>query len=605
MSSNSVFKILVLLVALTALVAMACGTTATPVVIEKEVPVEVEIIKEVPVEVEKEVIREVIKEVPVVTEVVKEVVREVEVEVIKEVQVVREVEVPVVKIVVATPTPTPLPVPAAKLTRVPVFRVAYGVFSERIAPPEEPIAFTQVGQVYDPTVIRVIDETGVTVRFDPGLILEWDVRDGGKTVWMRVAEGVQAQEGWGEWTAEDATWMHSYFRPFKRFTEGRNWDKWDIQARQTGRYELEAFRGDGGVVPLVDYLYAHSRALLPLVKKHVESEGREGIANHPIGTGPFSFAKWAPGLMAMDTVPDHWRGIQPVMDRLEFFHVRESLTRSAMAITGKTQMTDSVLLEDALEAEKRGLKIISYGGFFNVRIVFGGLQALPHSDDPWADVKVRKAIALAIDKQAMLDEIWGGFATPLGTQFLSSTISLDPYPDDLVEAKRLLAEAGYPNGFDVEVPMVTIRATPRVPNEHNVLITSLENLGLKVKGTVRDWSTFKPRWDAADTAGMIFGFSVTAFPTPSREWGWYGFGARNNYIDEITEDLSLKLDAAYVPDQEEYKRLEVIAQNHLRDVYATVPLYNTPELHLLAPEFSWPFRTHPQYVRLEHLKYTP
>ena len=180
---------------------------------------------------------------PVETEVVTEVVKEVPVEVIKEVEVVKEV----VKIVVATPTPTPTP---AKVTGVPVFRVASGVFRHRVPISRAGSAQPQLGAIYGTNAVEIRDQGGVTVRYEPGLFRSWEVTDGGKRVSVKIAEGVQAHQGWGEYTAEDAAWAHDYFRDAPDFTGKPEWDKWSIQAEQTGVYTFDAFRGDGGIFPV-------------------------------------------------------------------------------------------------------------------------------------------------------------------------------------------------------------------------------------------------------------------------------------------------------------------------------------------------------------------
>ena len=555
MSSNKVLKVLILLVSLTAVIAMACGSADTPT----------------PIVIEKEVIKEVV--------------------------------------VVATPTPTPVGGPAP--ARVSVFRIALGVFGDRIVPPNSPSSYNNTGQIYDPNIMQIKDDQGLTLRWDPGLMREWDLVDGGTLLKVKIGEGVEAHEGWGEYTAQDYEWLHNYYMQQSKFNPRGDWEKWDIGVKATGRYEFEVSRGGGGLLPVTDYLYGMALFAWPMIQKHFESVGEEGVGNYPIGTGPFHFVKWGPGSMSLESVPDHWRGIEPIMDRLEFFHVRESQTRGALVTTGTAHMSDDVNLSDAIEAESRGVKIEAFPGKFNARVIFGGVQAPEHSDDPWSDVRVRKAIALAIDKKAMNDEIWNGTATPLSSPWQSGSLKLDPYPDDLEEAKRLLAEAGYPNGFEVEVPMVTIRGTPRVPKEHNALILALENLGLQVKGTIGDWSTFRPRWGVNELGGSIFAMSVTPFPTSQREWQFFQYGVKEgirDFADDFLADLTPKMIASYIDDPQEYLRLEKEGLQYLYDMYADVPLYTIPSLQLLAPEFQWSqqsYQQNSQKLRLELLEFAP
>ena len=206
-------------------------------------------------------------------------------------------------------------------------------------------------------------------------------------------------------------------------------------------------------------------------------------------------------------------------------------------------------------------------------------------------------------------ELRGGFAKPLGAPWQTDSITLDPYGYDLVEAKRLLADAGYPNGFDVDVPMITIRGSPRVPQEHVAFVTALENLGLNVKGgRSRTGPVSSPAGNSTKTEGIIFGFSVTQYATPQGEWTWHRSGRRSNYGDQFLTDILAEMDAAYVDNPTEFKRLEAIALQHIYDVVGVVPLYTTTQLQVLAPGFSWPTQytfMNPQAVRYSLIQYTP
>ncbi len=608
MGSSKVLRALVVLIALTAVVAMACGTAATPVpiIIEKEVPVEVEVIREVPVikEVVKEVIVEV--EVPIIKEVVKEVIKEVPVEVIREVEVIKEVEV--VRVVVAQPTPTPTTPPKAAAARYGTFRVAYGEFAARTVPPFASVAATQHAQAADPMVMLVRNQSGAIEKFLPGLIQQWEVGQGGTLLRLKLAEGVQAQGGYGEWNAEDAVWLHDYYMADPVFLHKPEWTQWELRWSQSGPYEYEIFRANNAVVPVVDYLYAMGRQIIALSQEHIDAEGKDGYREHPIGTGPFSFVQWGAGdtFEAYERVDNHWRA-DPAFDRLEYFQVSESFTRVAMLMTGQVEMTSKVQFDDAKEAEKRGMQIVPYGGAFHARIHFGGVENFPHRDYPWTDPKVRRAIAHAIDPDLMSQEIWGGFAVPLTTPWVTKSIELPRYGYDPELSKKLLAEAGYPDGFEVEVPMVTIRGAPRVPKEHNFLITFLENVGIKVKGTTWDWyGGLSDSWTKGDIGRVILAFSVTQFGTPQREMLWLTKDRRNLYADEWTWGQVAKMNDAYgAGDRAEYDRLEAELFQYIYDVVGVLPIYTAPELHTLHPDFSWPETQNPQYMRMERLRYNP
>ena len=185
-------------------------------------------------------------------------------------------------------------------------------------------------------------------------------------------------------------------------------------------------------------------------KKYVERVGDEGFKKAPVGAGPYKFASFTPGLeLALDANEKYWRKT-PSVKRLVWKVVPEDLTRLAMLKRGEVDIAYSLRGPLGDEVKRTpGLKlaaaVISGTQLFD----FGRLQYDPKS--PWHDRRVRLAAALAFDKNAINQaetlghsKITGGII-PTGFEY---TLSLPPYPYDPARAKKLLAEAGYPNGFD-------------------------------------------------------------------------------------------------------------------------------------------------------------
>ena len=552
MTSSKAFRLLVpLFVALTALVAIGCGAADTPT----------------PIIIEKEVIKEVI--------------------------------------VIATPTPTPDVAPAPR--RVGEFTVAWSRLPVRFIPrnnhntPFTPVYGYPVGMIYN--------DKGRVDNFFPEDFLKWEATNRGREVKVELVKGVQFHEGWGELTSEDYVWMAPHYRESATWPPVRDWTNWDIQTKATGTHEVVFFRGDGEGVPLQDIQFHWARFYPSMSKKYFEAMGEEGYGDHPIGTGGFKFVEWGPASVTYEVDPNHWRGDIPIMDSVTYFNVPEPATRAALIQPGVAAFGDSINLDHAVDAETRGgVHIEVWPSFFNVRYTFGGVGDLDPIVDPWKDIKVRKAIALAIDTEALNEEFWGGFATPLIAPWQTNLeIKGEPYGYDLDEAKRLLTEAGYPNGFEVEVPMITIGGNARVGQEHGALLVALENLGLKVKGTVREWvgDWRNTSQDSKLTRGMIFGFSVTQFQTPPREWNWHRISPPNssNWTDEFTVSNLEKMDALYFEDYDEHQRLAQVTLQYMYDLYAMVPLYSTPRLDLMSDEYRWESRTNPQLLRLERLEF--
>jgi peptide/nickel transport system substrate-binding protein len=184
-------------------------------------------------------------------------------------------------------------------------------------------------------------------------------------------------------------------------------------------------------------------------KKYVEAVGTEGFKKHPIGLGPYKFVSSTPGIeLIMEAYEGYWRK-PPSVKRLVYKSVPEATTRLAMLKRGEV---DLAYLLDAPMAEdvKRDptLKLAFSGGIATYYLDFFDMWD-PKS--PWADRRVRLAANYAIDRHGLSQAETLGASPPTGNivpRTFEFALPIEPYPYDPAKAKQLLAEAGYPNGFD-------------------------------------------------------------------------------------------------------------------------------------------------------------
>ena len=184
-------------------------------------------------------------------------------------------------------------------------------------------------------------------------------------------------------------------------------------------------------------------------KKYVEKVGDDGFKRHPVGAGPYRFVSFQPGVeLVLEANESYWRKT-PSVKRLIFRSVPDDTTRLAMLKRGEADIAYS--LRGPLGEEVRrtpGLTLKAAIPTFTEWLVFVE-QWDPKS--PWADRRVRLAANLAIDRKVLNDSEYLGFARvsssiiPHEFQFYWPAPA---YPHDGKRAKALLAEAGYPNGFD-------------------------------------------------------------------------------------------------------------------------------------------------------------
>jgi ABC-type transport system substrate-binding protein len=113
-----------------------------------------------------------------------------------------------------------------------------------------------------------------------------------------------------------------------------------------------------------------------------------------------------------------------------------------------------------------------------------------HNKDPWVDPRVRKAMAIAIDREAICKTIYAGFADPIGVLLLTKGSEKYQYPYDPDAARQLLKDAGYPNGFSFKAISYTIPGIPEMPRMMEALAGYWQQIELDPKITVIDYNTY-------------------------------------------------------------------------------------------------------------------
>jgi len=184
-------------------------------------------------------------------------------------------------------------------------------------------------------------------------------------------------------------------------------------------------------------------------KKYLERVGDDGFKKHPIGLGPYKFVSHTPGIeLVMEAFEGYWRKM-PSVKRLVFKSVPESTTRLAMLKRGEVDIAYLLDVPQAEEVKKDpNLKLAFSGG---IGIFFLDFLEQWDPKSPWHDKRVRLAANYAIDRQALSEAETLGASKPMGNFIppaFEFALPIEPYPYDPARAKKLLAEAGYPNGFD-------------------------------------------------------------------------------------------------------------------------------------------------------------
>ncbi len=178
--------------------------------------------------------------------------------------------------------------------------------------------------------------------------------------------------------------------------------------------------------------------------------GPTEFSGAPIGTGPFRVESWSANGVELSAFLNAWRS--PQVDRLEFLLIPDQASRVQALLSGSADVAFSLNPDDRSILQQAGGTIVADKGGANLVIAFRtGLDA------PVQDVRVRRALNYAVNKAAMVEVLMAGdsevASQPVPSNVPDFDSNLEPYFYDPDRARRLLAEAGYEDGFDLVIDL--------------------------------------------------------------------------------------------------------------------------------------------------------
>ena len=542
------------------LAVVACGAAEPEVVrVVETVVVTEQVVKEV------EVVKEVVREVEVVKEVPKEVIKQVEV--VKEVPVEREV----IKQVVVVATPGPADQGQFLMQTLDPFPKRGGTL--RLGAHGPPAHFDVAASVtianhgsqssmYD-TLLRH-DPRTPSVPIVPDLAHRWEISSDGQTYRFSLREGVKFHDG-DELTSADvkATYDRIIF-PREGLVSLRQVffqavDSVDTPDAYTVEFTLKEPRASDTMLAAFASEWNH------IVKKSTldENDGNlRQVDDHP-GTGPFIYQARDDDKWVVEKNVDYWNPNAPYVDRLEhIWLVAWTPENTAALLGGQTDWTMWLAPKDGRNiGDNPGLsqgRMHSFtAGMINLNTERAGL------DDP----RVRRAMMLAVDTPILVETVkdiigieWGEFFVA-GTPYALSPLEAaqipglrSPTEEDLAEAKRLMAEAGYPNGEGFPKLDLLTRETPDQRTSMPALQAMLiERLGIQGEIRLSDVSqyiedTVEGNYDVAlgaskSLAGDPSDYIRNAYGVCGEQLCDNNFSRwRNEDFNQLIRDFELELD---------------------------------------------------------------
>ncbi|MCY4558203.1 MAG: ABC transporter substrate-binding protein [Chloroflexi bacterium] len=410
-----------------------------------------------------------------------------------------------------------------------------------------------------------------TDQVEGDLATDWQVSADGKTYTFNLHDNIQWNDGEPLTSADVAHSLLRYSNPCNAAGRSGLWRQYSVP--------IEVADRDGGdctptnaddVIRAVDdrtvevdlrfpsgaFIKFMAVDYVKILPKHLLEQGvdlnlSENIIKHNSGSGPFVLESYSSGNSYMvNRNENYFKAGKPYFDRIEHFIIVDTATLTAqiegrnidMMNGGFSNLTPREYLD--LEQRMEGEYVMhefppsgNWGFMMNVK------------REPFSDPRVRKAIHLAIDRDDLNEKIWdstAGIACPLGGMGHSFDVCYD-WPgirpkdspggqEDLAEAKRLMAEAGYPDGFDTEY---TARQAAGYPKQCQVIKQQLEET-LGITGNIETlpsaagyakYGTSRSPDSAGDWEVSCQGEGMVVLDPDALYGGIYNKGGTRNYTD--------------------------------------------------------------------------
>lgn len=438
-----------------------------------------------------------------------------------------------------------------------------------------------------------------TSEIVPSLADSWKISEDGLTYTFKLHEGVKYTNG-ADLTSDDVLYT------FTRLLTYTNSQNGDIVDQIKGASELKEGTTDTleGFTVIDDYNftitlkepYAAFLACLStpgcsiLDRETTDTAGTDfGIVpEKTIGTGYFSFYSWTVNdEMVLVANKDCWAGA-PACDGLVMKIVPDEDTQRMMFENGELDLLD---LDNAQSQADYFLESDTYKD----QIVSGNRVGIYYitmnqSIEPLNDVKVRKAIQMAIDRQAILDALFGGRGTLengiLPTGLIGHNSELAALTYDPEAAKALLAEAGYADGFDIEISQSS-EASGTTSSINEIIQGMLGEIGINVTITVLDDATYMDKRNAGEIAMYNTNWSAD-FNDPDN-FIYTFFGTEENTkrrcfsysdLDTIARVAAAR---SIVNEDERIAEYQALEKKIIQDDACWVPLFSVKHLFVVNP----------------------
>lgn len=361
----------------------------------------------------------------------------------------------------------------------------------------------------------IVDFDKDSTEIVPGLAKKWNISEDGLTYTFELEEGIKFHDG-TDFNAE------AVVKNFERWAKSKDEAQFAYYKSQFGGFEGE----ESAVIKEVKAVDKHkveftlSRPQGPFLKNlamspfaisspaAIEKFG-DKYKENPVGTGPFKFESWKRN----DTITvvkneDYWKKGLPKVDKVIFKVIEDNSARLNALIKGELDLIDGLNPSDVGKVkETKDLKIFERPSM-NV-----GYLGFNVEKEPFNNVKVRQALNHAVNKEALIKNFYEGTAepaiNPMPPSINGYNDAIKDYEYDLDKAKKLLEEAGYKDGFSMELWAMPV-PRPYMPNGQKLaeaIQADFEKIGVKVKIVTMEWATYLEKVQAGESPMFMLGWT--------------------------------------------------------------------------------------------------
>src|SRR5438132_8446731 len=328
-------------------------------------------------------------------------------------------------------------------------------------------------QVFDHLAVRDLQ----TRKVIPNLAISWKTID--DTTWeVKLRQGVKFHDGTPFTSKDVKATFDRVLDPVKKMIARGNHAK--IKTVEVVDDSTVRFKTDGPYPLFVERMTAQVMES----EKVIREKGDEWMQEHPVGTGPYKLVKWARKQEHLLVRNDDYWGPKPYYKYVRVRIIPEQATQIAELLSGGVDVIKAVPPDQMDVINKSGAARTSTSPILRTAFIEFD-SAARGGPNPVTDRRVRVAATLAADHDALIKHVLNGLgdrtATTINPMAFGYDPTLKPYRQDVAAAKKLLADAGYPNGFEVGFLQTGPIVEPALPQTSEAIAADLAKVGIRTR----------------------------------------------------------------------------------------------------------------------------